>query len=494
MSAFIKRYKAKNGGTVIQVVYKEGRRVVRTVHIGTAHTDEKLNLLIALAKAEIQGGQLELDLFASPGEDRAFVMERSYPKLLVDTLGDVYDRLGFNSLGDEVFKQLVVARLIEPTSKLDTIRVLEEVGVIPPSNTEIHRSLRRCVNDDYRRTLCACCLEHASPHSLSLLLYDVTTLYFEIQKEDGYRKPGMSKERRLEPQITVGLLVGRDGFPLEIQSFEGNRAEVKTIMEVLTSFKDRYGLSDLTVTADAAMLSSANIQALEDAGFHYIIGSRLAKTPYEIAEYAKEPGVELADGQIFDLKVSMNTGKGNKRVSRRVVYQYRKKRAELDLRNIDKLLDKALKMVEGKSEFKRNRFLKVKGAKREINYDLVASSKLRAGIKGYVTDLDEAAEEVINAYHQLFEVERSFRMAKTDLKARPIFHHKRDSIEAHLTLVFAALAIARAIQQRAQISIKRFIRTLRPIQTGVVLVNGKRMVAEPHLDNDTRELLRLLEG
>ncbi|MDZ7837329.1 MAG: transposase [Actinomycetota bacterium] len=108
--------------------------------------------------------------------------------------------------------------------------------------------------------------------ALSLLLYDVTTLYFEVQNEDGYRMGGMSKERRLEPQITV-VLVGRSGFPLKVQSFEGNRAEVKTIIEVLSAFKQRHGLDEITVTADAAMLSSKNVQALEDMGYHYVIGS-----------------------------------------------------------------------------------------------------------------------------------------------------------------------------------------------------------------------------
>jgi transposase len=327
---------------------------------------------------------------------------------------------------------------------------------------------------------------------LTLLLYDVTTLYFEIQKEDGYRKPGMSKERRLEPQITLGLLVGRDGFPLEIQSFEGNRAEVKTIMEVLDAFKVRHGLDEITVTADAAMLSSKNVQALEDMGYHYIIGSRIAKTPYEIAEFAKQPSQELKDMQIFDLKMEMNTGKGVKRIKRRVVYQYRQKRASMDLLNIDKLLDKAQRMIDGKTEFKRNRFLKVSGSKKELNHALVAESRLKAGIKGYVTDLDIPAQEVIDAYHQLFQVERSFRMSKSDLKARPIFHHKRDSIEAHLTVVFAALAISRIIQAKTGLSIKKFKNTLESLRTGVLYIAGKRRVIQPFIPPAAQEMVDAL--
>ena len=493
MSTFIKRYEAKGGGTVIQVVYKQGRQVMRTVHVGTAHSEDDLELLVALAHDIIRGDQQTLGLFEKATDSVGLMMQRAYPKLLYDSLGRVFDQLGFDQLTDEVFKQLVIARLIEPTSKLDTIRVLEHIGQLPPANTEIHRCLRRVIDNNYRASLSELCFSAATPEALSLLLYDVTTLYFEVQKEDGYRVPGMSKERRLEPQITVGLLVGRDGFPLEIASFEGNRAEVKTIVEVLEAFRSRHPGADITVTADAAMLSSGNIQTLEEMGYHYIIASRLAKTPYAIAEYTKDFDAVLTDGQIFDTTVEMNTGTSAPRMSRRIIYQYREKRARLDLLNIDKLLTKAQRMVSGQAEFKRNRFLKVSGSIKEINYALVETSRQRAGIKGYLTDLDVAPEEVISAYHQLFQVERSFRMTKSDLKARPVFHRLRDSIEAHLTVVFAALAIARRIEAKTQMSIKRFINTLRSVQTGVVLVNGRPRIVEPYLSPEIRRLLSLLK-
>ncbi|MGV8083154.1 MAG: IS1634 family transposase [Coriobacteriia bacterium] len=479
-----------SGATAVQVVYKRGSEIFRIEHIGSAHTALELDLLIAKAHEHMDFEQPRLDLF--PCEPAGFT-EGSYSKLLWDALSSQYDSLGFTALEDEVFRQLVVARMIEPTSKADTIRVLAGLGLEAPSNTGIHRCLKRIIDEDYRSTVSACCLERASARSLTLLLYDVTTLYFEVQKEDGYRKPGMSKERRLEPQITVGLLVGRDGFPLEVRSFEGNRAEVKTVMEVLDGFKARYGLAGMTVTADAAMLSSANIQALEDAGYHYIIGSRIAKTPWEIAEYARCPGAELEDGRIFDLAAAMNTGKGQKRVTRRVVYQYRAKRAAMDLRNIDRLLSKAQGMVDGKTGFKRNRFLKVEGAARAINHELVAEARLKAGIKGYVTDLDIPAQEVIDAYHQLFEVERSFRMAKSDLLARPVFHRKRDSIEAHLTIVFAALAISRRMQEKTGMTIRRLRELLAPLRTSAVSINGTLHEFPPRLDEATLAVLRSLD-
>ena len=490
MSKYVRTVKTASGATAVQVAYKYGRKVIKIDHIGSAHNDAELEFLTALAKRRLNAGQLELDLFTDERAD--ICVMATYSELLWDVLEDQYHRCGFGILADDVFMQLVLARIIEPTSKLDTIRVLEGLGLDAPSNSGIHRCLQHIIADDYRSAVSTCCFEHASSASLSLLLYDVTTLYFEIQKEDNYRKPGLSKERRLEPQITVGLLVGRDGFPLEIKSFEGNRAEVKTIMEVLSDFKLRHGLDEITVTADAAMLSSANINALEEMGYHYIIGSRLAKTPYEITEHTASPGATLKDGQVFESTISINTNKKIRRAKRRVIYQYREKRAQLDLRNIDKTLAKAQSMVEGKAEFKRNRFLRVSGSKREINHGLVEEARCKAGIKGYVTDLDIPAQEAIDAYHQLFQVERSFRMSKSDLKARPIFHRTRDSIEAHLTVVFTALAIARKIQSATALSIKKLVQKLTVSRTAMVSLNGRLHRIPPHIPADVSTILEHL--
>jgi len=492
MSHFIRKVKTASGATAVQIVYKRGRLVSAIEHIGSAHNPTELEFLVALARKKMEAGQLSIKLFDD--DDPDIYMEGAYSELLWDVLEDQYHKMGFGIIEDEVFKQLVLARIIEPASKLDTIRVLEDLGLCAPSNSTIHRCLSRIVKDGYRSTLSECCFKRATSLSLSLLLYDVTTLYFETQREDDFRRPGLSKERRLEPQITVGLLVGRDGFPLEVKSFEGNRAEVKTIMEVLDAFKSRHGLDDITVTADAAMLSSTNINALEDMGYHYIIGSRLAKTPWEVAEYMAEPGVMLKDGQVFESHILINTGKKTKRAKKRVIYQYRVKRAQLDLRNIEKTLAKAQSMVDGKAEFKRNRFLKVEGTRKQINHELVDEARRKAGIKGYVTDLRIPAQEVIDSYHQLFEVERSFRMSKSDLKARPVFHHKRDSIEAHLTVVFAALAISRRIQAATGLSLKRFVQKLSVIRTGKVSINGRSHRIPPLIQGEIAEILDKLDS
>ena len=360
-----------------------------------------------------------------------------------------------------------------------------------PSNTAIHRSLARANAEDYRGFLSGKCLARARPEALTLVLYDVTTLYFEVPREDDYRKPGFSKERRIDPQICVGLLVDRNGFPLEVASFEGNKAEVDTIVPVLEAFAARSG-HKATVTADAAMLSAENLAALERLGYGFIVGSRINKCPYQVEEFLKTPGGEIKDGQIFEAEASEDEeddGDGDgeeeeKAPKRRVVYQWSQKRAKLDLYNLDKALEKAQRLIEGKAKAKGNRYVKTKGARMEINTRLVEKTRKRAGIKGYVTNLDIPAQEVISHYRQLFEVERSFRMAKSDLQARPIYHHKRQAIESHLTVVFAALAVARHIQEATGVSIGRFVRTLLPFRSAVVSVNGAKLTLPPKVPPD----------
>src|SRR5699024_3091384 len=110
-----------------------------------------------------------------------------------------------------------------PTSKLDAARVLGEAGVGAPSYPTIKRRLPGYATDEFREAIAAKCADHAGVDRATLLLYDVTTLYFETDKADGFREPGFSKERRLEPQITVGLLTDSRGFPLMVNAFEGNK-------------------------------------------------------------------------------------------------------------------------------------------------------------------------------------------------------------------------------------------------------------------------------
>lgn len=501
MGEYVRRVTTGSGATAVQIVSKT--RGVRSIveHIGSAHTDLELELMVQTAKTRIReraqaAGQAELpiDSPADPVMPR-ITMHRSYSRLLYDTLAGVYDRLGFaDAVHDRVFQDLVIARIIEPASKLDTIRILENLGLKAPSYSGIHRSLNHAADHDYRDKFSAACVTFRGTEHLTLVLYDVTTLFFQVEQEDEYRKPGLSKERRLEPQIVVGLLVDERGFPLQLHSFEGNKAETLTLVPVLNAFRAKHPEVTVSVACDAGMLSAANLLALEDAGYSFIVGSRIAKTPPDVAEYQHD-GSELSDGQVFESRQWF--GRGETRRERRVVYQYREKRARLDLRNIEKQVEKAKKVVAGTAPVKKGRFLKISGAAKSIDEALVVSARQRAGIKGYVTNLPvltAPALTVIDAYHQLFNVEASFRMAKTDLKARPIYHRQREKIEAHLTVVFCAIAISRHIQEATGVSVKKFVQQLARVQDGVVLIEGVEHVVPAAIPAQVRALLTRLAG
>lgn len=476
--AFIRTIKTASGATAVQIAYKHKGRIIKIVHIGSAHNKEELNILLTLARKRLQENQLEL--FPEARSTLRVGIERSFSGLLWNALREQYRQLGFDQLDDEVFKALCIARIVEPTSKLDSLRVLADLGVDPIDRNKLYRCLVKAANLDYRRTISQACFDHVHGRGLTLLLYDVTTLYFEIQEEDDYRKTGLSKERRLEPQIIIGLLVDRNGFPLGLHSFEGNKAETKTILPVIEAFQAQHGLTKVTVVADAAMLSASNLEALTEAGYTYIVGSRLHKVPYNIAEYQKTG--ELSDEQIV---VTHQEGY-------RVIYQYRAKRAALDLRNIDKQVAKAKKALSGQIPANRTKFLTIHAKSKQLNQKLIDKARSLAGIKGYVTNLDIPDGEVITYYHQLFQIEATFRMAKSDLRARPIFHHNREAIEAHLTIVFAALAISRKIEYQAGVSIKQFVKLMRPLRSGIVTINGKKILAEPEVPEEVKRVLNRL--
>jgi hypothetical protein len=221
------------------------------------------------------------------------------------------------------------------------------------------------------------------------------------------------------------------------------------LIPVLTAFAQRHDVCDIVVVADAGMLSAANLNALEDAGFNFIVGSRITKAPYDLAEHFERHGTYFTDGQVLESARRMGTGKAAR--ARRVVYQWKFKREQHDNKAINAMIDRAEKIADGRAPLKKARFLKITDITTELDQVTIDRARQLAGLKGYVTNLPASAMDgaaVIAAYHDLWKVEQSFRMTKTDLRARPVFHHQREAIEAHLTVVFAALAVALILKPR----------------------------------------------
>ena len=234
------------------------------------------------------------------------------------------ETLGFDQAAgrDAVFRMLVLARIIEPTSKQDSLRVLTEVGVDPvPSYATLKRRLKVWAKDGFQRQIAAACAEHAQLGPASLVLYDASTLYFETDTGDGFREPGYSKERRLEPQITIGLLTDAAGFPLMVEAFEGNTAETTTMLPTITAFMAAHQLKDVTIVADAGMISAGNQRAIEDARLSFILGM-IPDIPYVVAAWRREhEGEAPPDGLI--LTQPWPAGPRDQRRDQVIYYQYR---------------------------------------------------------------------------------------------------------------------------------------------------------------------------
>ncbi len=537
--AWVRRVRTASGATAVQIAESvDGRRrIVR--HVGSARDEADLGLLMEEARrllADDRQGVLDLGItpvvakavmlapsgsqgwFASPAGapvgrpmvSRSRVLKTS-SELLYEALAGVYTSLGFDIVADESFRDLVIARVVEPTSLLDVDRVLAEMGRRAVSLSTRKRTLRRCHQGTYRDQIAAACFQHAvTDGDVSLVLYDVTTLYFEADKEDDLRKVGYSKERRVDPQIVVGLLVDRHGFPLEIGCFEGNKAETLTIVPIVKQFQARHGLADMVVVADAGMLSSSNLRQLDEASLRFIVGSRVTKAPKDLESHFRWHGDAFTDGQVIDT-ITPRTGhkaENNPRVkaepvwhpehhpgSWRAVWSYSTKRAVRDNKTLTLQENRAKAVVAGEKAARTPRFVKTSNGTAQLDEASLARARRLVGLKGYVTNIPAdlmPAGEVIASYHDLWHVEQSFRMSKTDLAARPMFARTRDAIEAHLTVVFTALAVSRTAQDRTGLSLRRALRTLKPLRSATVEINGVITTIPPALGPDETAILNAL--
>jgi len=320
VSPYLRQVKTASGATAVQVVAKDHgvRRIVE--HLGSAHDEAELAALMRLGRQRLLAGQQVLDLGPALNDDADEVGGQApgdggavrRPQIIsrrsgwpIEAIRSAYRRLGLGEAvgGDQAFEQMVAARLIEPTSKADTPRVLSEIGWPAPAHRNtLYASLGRCVERGYRQAISGALFEHVTNTSgLALCLYDVTTLYFEAEREDDLRRVGYSKERRVDPQVIVGLLVDRHGFPLRIGCWEGNKAETTTIIPVVEAFQAAHGIEELNGGTIRTRFSTELDVARACAGADLVIGAVLvpgARTPSLVTRATVEtmrPGSVLVD-------------------------------------------------------------------------------------------------------------------------------------------------------------------------------------------------------
>lgn len=373
------------------------------------------------------------------------------PELL---LGKLFDEIGFNAITEELFRHLVITRLVYPVSKLKTTDYLFKYKGVTINVDAVYRYLDKLQKEQIEQ-IQKISFTHTLKileDKLSVVFYDVTTLYFEAADEDDLRKTGFSKDgKHQQPQIVLGLLVSAGGYPLDYNIFEGNKYEGDTMLPVLEYFEKKYTHTKLIVVADAALLSNKNIQQLIEKRYEFILGARIKNETEAIKEQVLK--LRLADGESYLIE------KENKQ---RLIISYSISRAKNDAHNRKRGIIKLEKALNtGKLNKKHinnkgyNKYLKLEGeVSISIDYQKYKDDAKWDGLKGYLTNTNLAKEEVINQYKQLWHIEKTFRISKSDLRIRPIYHHLKRRIESHICISFVACKIYKELER--QLCIKKY--------------------------------------
>lgn len=450
---FVRKKNNKSGSVSIQILMKVGRKNKLIKTVGCAKTKREEELLMFLANNEMKQAQGLQSLFIEHDDIVVdnFVNSIANNHLQIVgselILGKIYQVFNFPTGGcPDYFRNLVLCRLVYPGSKLKTVQYFRQHQNMDVSVHTIYRYLDE-LNSKLKPEIERLTFEHTIKllkGNIGIVFYDMTTLYFEASEEDDYRIPGFNKDgKHQQPQIMIGLLVSNYGYPIGYQIFEGNTSEPKTLIPVIEAFREKFNIGKPIIIADAALLSQKNINALKENQYEYILGGRIKNESEEIK------------AKIIELNVKEDNPQELKTKNGRLVISYSSKRAHNDKKNRDKGLKRLEKSVASGKLTKENinnrgynKYLRLSGEiKITIDYEKYNADSVWDGLKGYITNTHLPRKDIINNYSQLWQIEKAFRISKTDLRIRPIYHRIKERIEAHICICFTAYAIYKELER-----------------------------------------------
>lgn len=455
---FIRRKKNSSGSVSVQVIDKSSGKYSVVKTLGSSTDESELNILELKGKEYIVSFLKQERLSFSYPEDDDYIqsickametMQLAGPEHI---LGNIFDSIGFNKIQGELFRHLVISRVCFPFSKLRTVDYLYRLKGKSINVQRIYRYMDK-INNTLKESILQISFEHTikdTKDSIRIVFYDVTTLYFETDTQDDFRISGFSKEgRHSNPQILLGLLVGIDGQPLAYELYEGNKYEGATMLPVIELFAERYKLEELVIVADSGLLNYNNLLELSSKGYQYIIGARIKNEKLQIQE--KILSLKLKSGEATEIERSDGS---------RLIVSYSEKRAKKDEANRAKGIRKLEKKVSSgklsKSHINNkgyNKFLSMQGSiDVKIDYEKVNVEVQWDGLKGYITNTKLSKDEIIKQYGNLWNIEKAFRIAKSDLRIRPIFHRLRRRIDAHVCIAFCAYKVYKELEKKLKAS------------------------------------------
>jgi transposase len=503
---FLRKKKNASGSTSIQIILKAHGKYKVLKSIGAAFSEQEIQKLWFLGKQELERLGAQSRLFVS--ETDSFV-EQAFENLTNANIrtvgpeiifGKIYDHLGFKVIKEDLFRHLVIARLAFPLSKLKTIEYLYRYQGVLLDIDAIYRFLDK-LNNRLKEQIEQIAFVHTKKilgGNISIVFYDMTTLYFEASDEDDLRKTGFSKDgKHQNPQIYLGLLVGLGGYAIGYDIFEGSIYEGNTLIPFLEKITAKFNLEKPIVVADAGLLSNDNIKALEAKNYQYIIGARLKNESEKIKQQILKR--QLSDGEVMRI---------NKSKSARLIIAYASNRATKDEHNRLRGLQRLEKQIKAgkltKSSINNkgyNKYLKLQGEVTiEIDYEKFDSDKSWDGLKGYISNTKLSDKKVIENYKNLWHIEKAFRMSKTDLRIRPIYHRLRHRIEAHICISFTAYCMYKELErvlyeQKSTLSLKRASElTQNMYEVTYTLPESKHSKSKLlKMDNEQAELYQIIQ-
>ncbi|QOP42747.1 IS1634 family transposase [Sulfurimonas sediminis] len=494
---YIRKKKNTSGSISIQIIKKIKGKSKVIESIGCSKDPDKIERLLKKAHKRIK--ELEPTLFDSVKQEEQKLKFLPISNEQVIPIGDelffgaIFDRI-FNKKTifqsvykandkHELFKALVISRILYPGSKLYLSDYLFYFKKKEISDEAIYRLVDSLYKDEVKQRIEEAVYKDTLAKvggKIAVCFYDVTTLFFESESEDDLRRIGFSKEGKLaRPQIQLGLFTTLQGYPLSYEVYHGKKYEGHTLLEALLNFQKKFKLKNKPiVVADRGMLNDANIAFLENNGYKYILGAKIKMLPSGI----KDKIINLTfidDNVTHEINIHKTiTYKQDKQkhsldISQRLILTYSSQRAKKDKYLREKALDKLKAKIEystnlTKNDLKLSHYAKyldiVDDCKVEfrLNHNKVLQDSKLDGLKGYLTnDTTLSHKDIIEHYQNLWHIEKAFRISKTDLQIRPIHHRLEHRIKAHILISFVAYAIykefeikTREIKKEYQISYK----------------------------------------
>ncbi len=497
---YIRKVKSKKA-VFLQIGKKIKGKFKLIKHVGSASAPEQFDILRLKAQEELTRLELkstcQIPLFSPLNTSNRAKLSGWHITGFHQIFGHIYDSVGFPH---GLLRDLVVARIVYPKSKLATARYFDQYLGIDLSEDKIYRFLDTLDKNELTKT--AFDFVSKKNNGVALIFYDVTTLYFESNDEDDLRKKGFSKDHKNElPQIVIGLFVDKDGYPFDFDFYEGSMFEGHTFPVAIKALVEKYKFKtgDLVIVADAGMLSEKNINFLETEKLNYIVGARFKglsekiKKPIFLHDFIKIP--------FFDTiyKIKIETGEVR---DKRLIIDYSEKRAKKDSYNREKLIKKLEEKIKSKKSLIRKSkylILKSQGTIAGVDTQKVELDKRHDGLKGYWTNLITETKplEVIDQYHNLWKVEKAFRMSKSDLQERPIFHHKKTRINGHLLICFCSLLVMKEVERilkPTEISIIKTIQILGKVGEGKIIFEKLKLPIDSELSDEAKIIFHQILG